>query len=174
MSCCCVNETKNVKIRLSRKQLLYDIENYTYIEGDLISTDAEHARHKVIDIAQDGNIDRVNRVLNLAYNECVDILYNYTKKDIDEEETVVTDDVETPEVYEISMKVPATVSMTSINLLKDDIHEYFVYRVIEDWMSIVKPDEQKTWTDKMLKSKKKIGYALSRRTKPIKRKLKPF
>ena len=174
MSCCCVNKTKNVKIILSRKQLLYDIENYTYIEGDLISTDAEHTRHKVIDIAQDGNIDRVNRVLNLAYNECVDILYNYTKKGIEDEETVVTDDVETPEIYEISMKVPATVSMTSINLLKDDIHEYFVYRVIEDWMSIVKPDEQETWTKKLIKSREKIGYALSRRTKPIKRKLKPF
>lgn len=174
MSCCCVNEAKNVKIRLSRKQLLYDIENYSYIEGDLISTDAEHTRHKVIDIAQDGNIDRVNRVLNLAYNECVDILYNYTKKDIADEETVVTDNVETPEVYEISMKVPATVSMTSINLLKDDIHEYFVCRVIEDWMSIVKPDEQETWTKKLIKSREKIGYALSRRTKPKKRKVKPF
>ena len=70
MNCCC-EDKKNVKLVFRREQLLYDIGNYAFVEGDLLGDDAEHIAHQVKDIVEDGNVDRVTRVLNLAHTECV-------------------------------------------------------------------------------------------------------
>ncbi len=60
---------KLVFLIFHRKELLYDIENNAYIQGDIMDKGDEHRRHQVIDIGQDGNVDRVTRILNLAYQE---------------------------------------------------------------------------------------------------------
>ena len=78
--------TKTVTLTFKRSALIYDIENYAFVEGDVMHSDNEHAKHQVFDIAQDGNVDRVTRMLNLAYSECVEIMYPYTKEPCNSEE----------------------------------------------------------------------------------------
>lgn len=71
--------TKVVSLEFSRKALIYDISNCAYVEGDVMPADDEHSKHQVFDIAEDGNIDRVTRILDLAHAECVEMMYPYTK-----------------------------------------------------------------------------------------------
>ena len=127
-----------VTLLFKREELLYDIENYSYVEGDVMQTNAEHERHQVTDVGQDGNIDRVTRVLYLAHAECVNMLYPYTKQPVDIKEGRDNTLTEMQE-YEIRMVVPGEMSKTTITLLERLIHEYMVYRVLSDWMSITKP-----------------------------------
>lgn len=77
--------TKTVKLLFKRSELLYDIKNYAYVEGDVMQVKTEHDRHQVQDIGETGNIDRVTKVLDLAYAESVEALFPYSKQEVDQE-----------------------------------------------------------------------------------------
>ena len=80
-----VTRTKTVKMTFKREELLYDIRNNAYVEGDVMQAKTEHDRHQVQDIGEDGNIDRVTRVLDLAHAECEEALFPYTKENVEQE-----------------------------------------------------------------------------------------
>lgn len=159
--------TKTVKLLFKRSELLYDIKNYAYVEGDVMQVNTEHDRHQVQDIGETGNIDRVTKVLDLAYAESVEALFPYTKQDVeqvtemDNMPTVVYDEEpsdeggdevftnEKPEEtksqdYEIQLLVPDAYSKTTVTLLVRYIHEYMVCRVLADWMSITNPHRHRS------------------------------
>lgn len=77
--------TKTVKLLFKRSELLYDIKNYAYVEGDIMQVKTEHDRHQVQDIGETGNIDRVTKVLDLAYAESVEALFPYSKQEVEQE-----------------------------------------------------------------------------------------
>lgn len=176
MGCCRSSEpqTKTAKLIFKRTELLYDAENYSFVEGDIMKVDDEHTRHQVVDIGQSGNIDRVTRVLNLAHSECVEMLYPYTKEEIPDEQEALDDVLTFPEEYAIELTLPGSFSLSTLKLLKHLVHEYLVCRVLADWMSITNPSSQANWEDKMNSLKIKIQTSLMSRAGKVRRKLKPF
>lgn len=165
---------KSVTLTFKRSELLYDAENYSFIEGDIMQADDEHARHQVFDITAKGNIDRVTRVLNLAHVECVEMLFPYSKEKIPNEQETLNDVLSSPEEYFIVLNLPDDFSLTTVNLLQTMTHEYIVCRVLADWMSITNPDSQANWTEKFSELKTKIQTALVSRIGKIRRKCTPF
>lgn len=177
MGYCCSNseeQTKQVTLTFKREELLYDVKNYSFVEGDIMKDDTEHARHHVFDIGEDGNVNRVTRVLNLVHSECVEMLYPYTKEEIPDEQEALDDVLEEPEEYTILLTLPTDFSLSTLKLVKHLIHEYLVCRVLADWMSITNPDSQKKWEEKFESLRNKIQTSLVSRKGRLRRKLKPF
>lgn len=173
---CCGKEQKHKEARLTfrRAELIYDAGNCSYVEGDIIPEDDECRRHQVFDIVQDGNVDRVTRVLNTAHAECVEMLYPYTKEEIPDGQEALDDVLTEPEVYEIGLVLPETFSLTTLRMLEQLIHEYLVCRVLADWMSITNPGSEANWERKFTALRNRIRTALASRTGKIRRRLKPF
>jgi hypothetical protein len=175
--------TKTVKLLFKRSELLYDIKNYAYVEGDVMQVNTEHDRHQVQDIGETGNIDRVTKVLDLAYAESVEALFPYTKQDVeqvtemDNMPTVVYDE-ESEETksqdYEIQLLVPDAYSKTTVTLLVRYIHEYMVCRVLTDWMSITNPPSAPKWKEKEQEMLEAMKEAVNFRTKRVRRTQTPF
>lgn len=163
-----------VSLTFSRAEIQYDIDNCAYVEADIMPTDDDHARHQVFDVGQEGNYDRVTRVLNLAHAECVEMLYPYTKEVVQEGQDPIGDILDAPETYSVTLSLPPGFSMTTVNLLRHLIHEYLVYRVLADWMDITKPDSRAKWQEKLDGTKLKIQTSLMSRAVPRRRRLKPF
>ena len=159
-------------LTFARSELLYDIENYCFIEGDQKEGD-EHSKHQVFDVAQEGNIDRVTRVLDLTFEQCVNMCFPYTKKEVCKF-TRRDDELEEEDEYVIRLNLPAHFSETTVSLLEKLIHEILVYRVMEDWLSITDPKQSEKWKEKADKLEKEVSSALSNRTRMIRRKLNPF
>lgn len=170
---CQCEEKNGVTMTFYRSELLYDVENMAYVEGDIHKTNDEHDRHQIIDAGQDGNIDRIDRVFSLAYEECVEFLYPYSKLSSDEEEE--RDDILTsPEKYVIKGLFPTSISKTTISLVAKLIHEYITCKALADWMSITKPDAEDKWARKAIAARDKIKSALCGRLKRVRRTLTPF
>ena len=167
-------QTKTVLLTFKRSEVIYDAENYSFVEGDIMKTDDEHARHQVFDIGQSGNIDRVTRILNLAHTECVEMLFPYTKEEIPDEQEALNDILAAPEEYHIELTLPEGFSISTVKLLTNLIHEYLVCRVLSDWMSITNPGSKAHWEEKFENIKYKIQTSLVSRTGKVRRKLKPF
>lgn len=135
-----------VLIILKRDQLLYDIKNYCYIEGDIMPEDTQHSRHMVQDVGEEGNVDRVTRILDLVRDDIVERLYPFTQHEIDH--PLVDDRLREKPVYGMFLNVPETFSQTTLNLLGKLIHELMVCMVVADWMSITNPPKEETWQRK--------------------------
>ena len=165
--------TKSAKLSFKRDEVLQDIGNYAYVVADVMKVDTEHARHQVFDICQDGNIERVTRVLNLAYSEVVELLYPYTKEDCGQEE--VTDNILTfPEEYVITMEIPDNFAKSTVVLLTKLIHEYFVYRILGDWLSITASEYSGIWEEKLDRIRERINSVKNKRVGRVRRTQAPF
>ena len=171
---CSGQPAKKVTLSFKRKELVYDACNYSFVEADILPEGDECRRHQVFDIGQDGNADRVTRVLNMAYAECVEMLYPYSKEEIPDGQEALDDVLQEPEVYEIGLVLPGTFSLTTVRMLEALIHEYLVCRVLADWMSITNPESEARWEKKFTLLRDKIRTSLVSRTAKVRRKLKPF
>lgn len=165
--------TKEVAITLYRKELLYDIESYAYVEADTMATEDEHQKHQLFDIAQSGNEELITRTMNLAYTECVEWLYPFTKREV-YDESMLCNAPCAPQVYNVNMVIPDGFSATTIGLLKNLIHRYIVARVMWEWCGIVKPEKVEYWLSLATQAKEQAKTSLmSRRTK-VRKKQSPF
>lgn len=163
-----------IKFSFKREELLYDIKNASFVEGDIMDTDNIHAQHQVFDVGESGNVDRVTRVLNLAHSECVEMLFPYTKLEIPTEQETIDNTLNAPEEYVIDAVFPEGFSMTTVNLLRELIHEYLVCTALADWMSITNPKSQKNWEEKKERIKSKVRTSLVSRRGKVRRKISPF
>lgn len=165
--------TRSVTLTFHREQLLYDIRNYAYIEGHVWGEENQHAQHTLVEIGEEGNVDRVNRILAVVHAAAVEMLYPYTKEEPLEAEEIC-DRMWTPADYKIKMRVPVTMSRTTLHLLNRLIHEFMVARVIYDWLSITHPEAARNWLDKSLEAQEEINIIKNCRTGVLTRPAHPF
>lgn len=164
--------TLNAVLGFKREQLLYDIKNYAYIEGSVLDTESNHNRHMVQDVGEEGNVDRVTRVLNLTVAKCRELLYPYTKNEL--HRTELNDTLREPKVYGIVLSVPTDFSQTTLYLLENLIHEYLVCKALSDWLSITNPAKTQVWEAKAEDAQSEIRMNLHARIARTRRRLHPF
>lgn len=165
--------TKTVTLTFKRDELLYDINNIAFVEGDVMKTEDNHDRHQVQDIVEDGNVDRVTRVLDLAIAECVEACYPYSKNPVDD--TTAMDDVlVNTEAYIVRLWVPDDFSKTTVTLIERYIHELLVCRVLADWFSITYPDKAALWNAKADAADEGIKSSLNARIGRVRKTQTPF
>lgn len=162
----------NAVLAFKRDQLLYDIKNCAYIEGSVMAADTEHNRHMVQDVGEDGNVDRVTRVLNLTMAMCREMLYPYTKNDVHRPE--LDDKLREPNTYGIVLSVPEDFSQTTLYLLENLIHEYLVSKALADWLSITNPAKSQIWEVKAEDAKREIETNMNARKSRTRIRLHPF
>ncbi len=162
----------NAVLGFKRDQLLYDIKNYAYIEGSVMDTESNHNRHMVQDVGEEGNVDRVTRVLNLTVSKCRELLYPYTKTEL--YRTALDDNLREPEVYGIVLSVPKSFSQTTLYLLENLIHEYLVCKTVSDWLSITNTAKAQVWEAKAEEAESEIRANLHARISRTRRRMHPF
>ena len=172
-------ESRIVRLCFKRSQLLYDIQNYAYVESDMmdekrkgVEIDINHAKHLTADIGEEGNVDRVSRKLQFVYMDAVEMLYPYTKTEIEAEEIV--DDLTEPDQYVIEMSVPVTASRTTLIHLSTLIHEYMVCSCVADWLAITNPQAAVSWREKAEEAKSETNQWKVLRSGPLTRAMSPF
>lgn len=144
-----------------RDQLLYDINNASYIEGSVMETGNHHNRHMVQDVGEDGNVDRVTRILDLTVAQSREMLYPYTKHHIHRAE--LNDRFNEQMVYGIVLKLPSDFSQTTLNLLEQLIHELLVCKAVAEWMRLTNPARSQSWQEKANEAVSEIRTSLTSR-----------
>lgn len=176
------DKTKTVTLTFLRSELLNDIDQYGYVEGDVMNvgdpkTEAHehlrHGKHQTQDITQDGNIDIVTRHLDLALSWCRERLYPYSKSAVGD--GVVMDDVLTvTDTYSITLTVPEDFSETTAEYLEQLIHNLLVYYAMWHWLSITKPEGADKWMAKANALADEAKGALARLCGKVYRRRSPF
>lgn len=171
---CCheEKECKEVCLKFLRDELLYDIGNCAYVEADVMGDNAEHARHVVADVCEEGNRERVLRVLGEAHAHITELLYPYTKSEVSEGER--DDRATSPDAYVVEMSVPSEMSGTTINHLSHQIHEYMVCRALSDWLCFAGLKSAELWAGKAAAAEAEIKRVKHLRRSVFTRPLRPW
>ena len=179
MGCCCRNRNnpdnwkKTAVLTILRPELLQDIAGMGYVEGDMIKTDDEHERHQVQDIVEDGNVERVTRVLDLTFAEITELMYPYTKQP-SADDARFNDIYREDEAYRLKLRLPDDFSDTTLRYIEKLAHELMTCRVMADWCSITKPSSADNWAAKAEGVKASIKSALLNRGNKTRRGMSPF
>lgn len=174
MGCCSQSGSenrRNVRLEFKRTELEDDIAQIGYVSGD-VSDGGDHPKHQLQDVIQDGNRDRVLRMLSLAHGEVLEMLYDSTNRAVEDGEW--NNVLEDPDKYVVDLEVPTSFSRTTVEYLRHAIHEYMICRVWEDWMSIVSPGQADVWVAKRLQAKEDIMKSMSKRSKRLRLRLTPW
>ena len=161
-----------VRLKFLRDQLLYDIKNYAFVEADVMGEEKQHAQHVLAEIGEEGNVDRVSRILAVVHTAVIEMLFPYTKAEPIEEE--IDNCRHAPEEYVVELNVPTTMSRTTLHHLSKLIHEFMVYCVLADWLSITNPQAAANWSAKAEAIKKEIEEVKNLRRKAFTRATHPW
>ncbi len=167
-----VDEKRVVRLKFLRSQLLYDIKNYAYVEADVMGEEKQHAQHVLAEIGEEGNVDRVSRILAVVHTAVIEMLFPYTKAEPIEEE--IDNCLYAPDEYVVELTVPSTMSRTTMHHLSKLIHEFMVYCVLADWLSITNPQAAANWTAKAEAIKEEIEEVKNLRRKAFTRATHPW
>lgn len=165
--------SKAVRIIMQRDELLFDIANMAYVEGDIIKTEDEHDRHQITDIIEDGNRERIDRMLSKAFSDVVEATFPYSKSEI-EGAAARSNLHESPKRYILSLVVADDFSLTTVEHLVHYIHEYMVSTALYDWMSITNPEAAEKWQLKATDAMSEIRISINLRTRRVRRTMSPF
>lgn len=166
------SDKRVVRLKFLRDQLLYDIKNYAYVEGDVMGEEKQHAQHVLVEIGEEGNVDRVSRILAVVHTAVIEMLFPFTKAEPIEEE--IDNCLHAPEEYVVELNVPTTMSRTTLHHLSKLIHEFMVYCVLADWLSITNPQAAANWSAKADAIKEEIEEVKNLRRKAFTRATHPW
>lgn len=130
-------------IELQKKELVFDIKNTAAAYADSISSSVEdsHLIHNIYDVGEDGNRDKLARILDSAVEDCKEMLFRYTKMemlgggfDSNEWEECIGSPTNDEDAYYLAMRMPSGFSKTSVHTMTVYIHDYIVNQSLYEWL----------------------------------------
>lgn len=172
-----------VMIELQKKELVFDIKNTAAAYADSISSSVEdsHLIHNVYDVGEDGNRDKLARILDSAVEDCKELLYRFTKMEMlgsgfysNEWEECIGSPTNEEESYYLAMRMPNGFSQTSVHTMTVYIHDYIVNQCLYEWLMIVYPDGADRFWSLAEEKKQKMKDASNRSAVRTRITLHPF
>lgn len=134
-------------LELKRKELAYDIQNLGYIIRDSLKRESPEEGKNISDIMDDGNADRIQRILDLACAEVMRMLSPYVDHRV-EADAYGNDILNEPTSYYVFVTLKHTMPGTTENLLRVYVHEFMVAFTMAEWLSVVAPEQATVWAGK--------------------------
>lgn len=181
MRCC--KKGYRVMAELQKKELVYDISNtaYSFADSQRRNGMELHTLHNVFDISEQGNRDKLARILDSAVEDCRELLFRYTKKELrssgfdsDDWEECAGSPTSEEDCYYLQMAVPVGFSETSVHTMTVYIHDYIVNRALYEWLMVVYPDGAERFLTLAQDKARKIKEASNRTAGRSRIRLHPF
>ena len=172
-----------VMIELQKKELVFDIKNTAAAYADSISSSVEdlHLIHNIYDVGEDGNRDKLARIIDSAVEDCKEMLFRYTKMemlgrgfDSNEREECIGSPTNDEDAYYLAMRMPQGFSKTSVHTMTVYLHDYIVNQSLYEWLMIVYHDGADRFLALAEDKKQKIKDASNRSAVRARIRLHPF
>ena len=177
------NKGHKVMIELQKSELIYDIRNTAYTYADSIRSGVadSHLIHNIYDVAEDGNRDKLARILDSTIEDCREVLYRFTKMemlgsgfDSNEWEECIGSPTNEEEAYYLALRLPKGFSSTSVHTMTVYIHDYIVNQALYEWLMVVYPEGADRFWALAEEKKEKIKNASNRSAVRARIRLHPF
>lgn len=155
---------KTITITIAKDELLYDIENTSYLVGNNRSTGDNF--EQVSNIQNSGEGEDRNFILRSVENAFNEVKRNLSRY-IDETKIAANNDlmVATGD-FVLTLKVVDMFNEASTDTLKSAAHEFIVSSALMDWFANVKQDEMAIYQNRRVEANVSMLSALYRKKAP--------
>lgn len=163
---------KMAKIIIKSGEVLDDLRSAGWLESEINPDSNRHRRHEAADICEPYNVERVWRLLGVCIAEIKMCLRSML--DLNACGCKSQNDLLRPESWELEFRCPT--DRTTLELLKEKIHEYMVASVMADRMKVLMPETAKPWVESASASFSEIYgiAATSAQNHPVRRRMWPI
>ena len=137
-----------ILIRLKRERMLYDIANNAFITAETMADGRQ--RHWTEDITESQNIDRVNRMLWLAYCRVGHLLRRWIRPLWNEPSADALADGHSAcrQEYVFCLESHRPVDKATADYCSILIYEMMTATVIADWLQMTAPEKATVWENR--------------------------
>ncbi|MDE6578422.1 MAG: hypothetical protein K2J82_07940 [Muribaculaceae bacterium] len=136
------------EITFSRDALLADIGNAAYVAADVEEGSTEsHRLHQTFDICQEDNIERIDRLLSLAYSEARLRLLPVIAKGSGHRRRLSDVEAEKRD-RRLRLCLPENGKEIRAAGIRDAVHEFLIARVVGWWLSVTLPASAGAWKER--------------------------
>ena len=156
---------KTITITLKKDELLYDVENTSYLVGNSRSTGENFEQVSNIQNSGEGE-DRnfILRSIEKAFNEAKRNLSRYiTETKTSSDNTLMAEEGD----FALTLSVVDVFNEASTDTLKSATHEFIVASALADWFANVKPDEMVIYQNRKVEANISMLSALYRKKAPV-------
>lgn len=154
----------NLLITIDVKELIYDIQNKTYLTGRSRSDGSNHRQVALMQANDDDeNLNQIMRSISSAFARVqAELSEVLTEKSVNGDNTLkLTDEAET-----ISLMMPSNFNSSATNAIASSIHQYIVAAVTSEWFMITNKTDTEDYSRQAEKSLELLRESLCRRQRP--------
>lgn len=177
------NKKNKAMVELLKDELVFDIKNTAYIFADsYVNADVDVKQLKnAFDIGEEGNRDKLARILDTAVEDCREMLFRFTKHEMgnstfesNEWEECIGSPTNDEDAYYLAMILPNAFSYTSLHTIAVYIHDFIVNQCLYEWMMLILPEAADRFWALAEDKKQKIKDASNRSAGRSRIRLHPF
>lgn len=160
---------KPVTITLYMSELIYDVQNKTYLKGRS-KTDASPDSVAQMQANDDEeNLNQLLRSIGNAYGS----LKNKLSEHIEESTTTGNDVLQANENIVVTMKMPSNFNQAAVSVISTGLHKYIVNTAIADWFDLTSPNDAKRHNDIASESMAEVLEGINKRVRPLRTEVTP-
>lgn len=155
---------KTIALQLNLSELIYDIQNKTYLTGRSLNDGKNHSHVANMQANDDDeNEAQILRSITTAYS----ILRNRLSEYIEEADSVSNNDIlKTSDTLEMTLEMPSNFNGAVTKSIGETAHQFIVSTAIADWFAITAKGETSDYTAVAETSLKVLEEALCKRSRP--------
>lgn len=153
-----------ITITLYKSELIYDVQNKTYLTGRSRQTGGNHEEVANMQAnSDDENSNQILRSLGNAFATLKTKLSEYL-----EESGTSSNDILMNEVQNITveLKVPSNFNKATNDTLSAALHQYMVNSAIADWFTITNKNDASDYVNMAAANLEQIREAVNKRVRP--------
>ena len=155
---------KSINLQLKMSELIYDIQNKTYLTGRSLNQADNHAHIANMQANDDEeNADQIMRSITAAYSVLRNCLSEYL---VGSEITSTNDLVNSTDNLLLDLEMPSNFNAAVTKSIGEAAHQFIVATAIADWFAITAKGETTDYTGVAEAALKMLEETLSKRSRP--------
>lgn len=150
------------------KELIYDIQNKTYMIGQAREAEGKSyqsaSNMQISDDEEDGY--QIRRSLANAFSELKSILSEYLHEDRTTSNNRVQSEIDDNGKLIFAFKFPSNYNNSSVDNLSNGIHSYLVEMALAGWFAIANKEDAEIYAKRSVVSLESVKRSLYKRNRP--------
>ena len=160
---------KNVIITLYMSELIYDVQNKTYLKGRS-KTELDAAKVAYMQANNDDeNLNQLLRSIGDAYGSLKSELSEY----INEQASSGNNILPGQDNIVVTLTLPNNFNEAAVEVISTGLHKYIVNTAIADWFDLTSPDDSERYAKLAVANMQEVHDGINKRLRPVRPTVNP-
>lgn len=156
---------KAISITLYMSELIYDIQNKTYLTGRSRNSGNNH--EEVANMQANDDDENLNQVLRSIGNAFATLKTKLSEYIVDEKTTSTNELISGDDNLQVGLSMPSNYNQSTVDTISAALHQYIVNSSVADWFTITNKNDATDYVTLSAANVEQIREAINKRVRPL-------